>query len=361
MYKIALFPGDGIGVEVAEEAIHVLQKLARTYHLVFEIEHDLIGGSSIDKYGVPLRPETLELAKKCDAVFLGAVGGPKWDNVESAKRPEKALLGLRKGLDVFANLRPVKMFPQLVNRSPIKEEIVKGLDFLILRELVSGIYFGTPRGIEKQADGSEKGINTEVYTTPQVERIARKAFEFARKRRRKVTSVDKANVLESSQLWRKVVMNVHQEFPDVELDHRYVDDCAMQLIRYPGQFDVIVTTNLFGDILSDESAMLTGSIGMLPSASVGTEHALYEPVHGSAPDIAGKDLANPLAAILSIAMMLEISFNLPDLARAVEGAVEKTLADGYRTTDIYQDGMNKVTCSEMGRRVVENIGVGVKA
>ncbi|MBI3312810.1 MAG: 3-isopropylmalate dehydrogenase [Candidatus Omnitrophica bacterium] len=355
MYKITMFPGDGVGVEVAEQAVKIIQKIAKQFHLVFEIEKAPLGGASIDKFGVPITPEALTLAKNADAVFLGAVGGPKWDNVETAKRPEKALLALRKTLEVFANLRPVHMFPALVSKSPLKEEIVSGLDFLILRELIGGIYFGSPRGIKNLPGGGEEGINTEVYTTPEVERIARKAFEFARKRRKKVTSVDKANVLESSQLWRKVVMAVHKEFPDVELDHRYVDDCAMQLIRSPKQFDVIVTTNLFGDILSDESAMLTGSIGMLPSASIGAHHGLYEPVHGSAPDIAGKDLANPLASILSVAMMMEFSFGLHEMARSIEKAVEKVLQDGYRTQDIYQEETEKVSCSRMGDLVAERI------
>jgi 3-isopropylmalate dehydrogenase len=355
MYKITLFPGDGIGVEVTEQVVKVIRALEKKHHLVFELEQGLLGGASIDKHGVPITPEAIALAKKADAVFLGAVGGPKWDNVENAKRPEKALLGLRQALDVFANLRPVKMLPQLASNSSLKEEYVKGVDFLIFRELVSGIYFGTPRGIEKMANGEERGINTEVYTTSQVERIAKKAFEFARKRRRKVTSVDKANVLESSQLWRKVVTEVHKSYSDVALDHRYVDDCAMQLIRNPKQFDVIVTTNLFGDILSDEGAMLTGSIGMLPSASIGSHHALYEPVHGSAPDIAGKDLANPLASILSLAMMMEHSFNLFELAQELERAVEKVLADGYRTADLYQEGLKKVGCNAMGDLVVANL------
>lgn len=355
MYKIILFPGDGIGVEVAEQAVKLIRKIGQKFHLVFEIEHGIIGGASIDKFGEPITPENLEKAKKADAVFLGAVGGPQWDHVETAKRPEKALLALRKGLDVFANLRPVKMFPQLVANSPLKPEIVRGVDMIIFRELVSGIYFGTPRGIKKLADGSEEGINTEVYTTSQIERIAVKAFEFARKRRRKVTSVDKANVLESSQLWRKVVTEVHKKFPDVQLDHRYVDDCAMQLVKNPSQFDVLVTTNLFGDILSDEGAMVAGSIGMLPSASIGSRHALYEPVHGSAPDIAGKDIANPLAAILSVAMMMEHSFNLFELAQAVEKAVEQVLAEGFRTADIYSEGTTKAGCSQMGDLVIEKI------
>ena len=355
MYKIALFPGDGIGVEVAEQAVKLIRKIGKTFHLVFEIEEGIAGGASIDKFGEPLTAEALELAKKADAVFLGAVGGPKWDGVETSKRPERALLGLRKGLDVFANLRPVKMFGPLVSHSSLKEGVVSGLDFIIFRELVGGIYFGNPRGIQTLADGSEQGINTEVYTTPQIERIAVKAFEFARRRRRKVTSVDKANVLESSQLWRKVVTGVHERFRDITLDHRYVDDCAMQLIRSPKQFDVIVTTNLFGDILSDEAAMLTGSIGMLPSASIGANHALYEPVHGSAPDIAGKDMANPLASILSVAMMMEHSFHLNEIALQIEKAVEKTLEEGHRTADIFAEGTHKVSCSKMGDLVAEKI------
>lgn len=348
VYRIAVFPGDGIGVEVTEQAMKIVKKLGAVFHLVFEIHEHPLGGASIDQFGVPVTPDALKLAKNSDAVFLGAVGGPKWDGVETSKRPEKALLELRKSLEVFANLRPVRIFPQLVSRSPLKEEAVRGVDFVIVRELVGGIYFGTPRGIEKNSDGTERGINTEVYSTPEVERIAHKAFELARRRRRKVTSVDKANVLESSRLWRKVVTQVHSRYKDVQLDHRYVDDCAMQLIRDPRQFDVVVTTNLFGDILSDESAMLTGSIGMLPSASIGDHHALYEPVHGSAPDIAGKDIANPLAAILSIAMMMESGFNLHELADTVEKAVEGVLRDGYRTADIYQEGTTKVSCSKMG-------------
>ncbi len=355
MYKIAVFPGDGIGVEVTEQAVKIIRRVAKAFHLVFEIDEAPLGGASIDRFGVPITPEALKLAQHSDAVFLGAVGGPKWDHVETAKRPEKALLELRKTLAVYANLRPIRVFSDLAANSPLKEELVKGLDFLILRELIGGIYFGTPRGIEPIPGGGEKGVNTEVYTTPEVERIAQKAFEFARRRRRKVTSVDKANVLESSQLWRKTVTNVHRSFPDITLEHRYVDDCAMQLVKNPKQFDVIVTTNLFGDILSDEAAMLTGSIGMLPSASIGDHHALYEPVHGSAPDIAGKDAGNPLAAILSVAMMLEYSFNLLELGQAVEKAVEKVLAEGFRTPDIYRDGSHKVSCSKMGDLVAEKI------
>ncbi len=356
MYKIALFPGDGIGREVTDQAVKVIRQVGKAFHLVFEFEEASLGGASIDKFGVPFTPEAKKLAEHSDAVFLGAVGGPKWDALEAAKRPEKALLELRKLLQVFANLRPIRLFKGLEEISTLKPEVIQDLDFLILRELTGGIYFGTPRGIEPLPDGKgEKGINTEVYSTPEIERIARKAFEFARKRRRKVTSVDKANVLESSQLWRKVVTKVHEQYRDVTLDHRYVDDCAMQLIKNPKQFDVIVTNNMFGDILSDEAAMLTGSIGMLASASIGDRHALYEPVHGSAPDIAGQDRANPLAAILSAAMMLEFSFNLFELGITVEKAVESVILEGYRTPDIYREGHQKVGCSKMGDLVSERI------
>ncbi|MSR77890.1 MAG: 3-isopropylmalate dehydrogenase [Candidatus Omnitrophica bacterium] len=355
MYKITVLPGDGIGPEVTEQALKVIQKLAKTFHLVFEIEEAIVGGCSIDKFGMPLTAETLQKAMKADAVFLGAVGGPKWDHVETSKRPEKALLALRKSLEVYANIRPAKMFPGLINKSTLKPEVVKDVDFVIFRELVGGIYFGEPRGISVLPNGEEQGINTEVYSTHEVERIARRAFDFARRRRRKVTSVDKANVLESSQLWRRVVTKVHAQYPDVHLDHRYVDDCAMQLIKNPKQFDVIVTTNLFGDILSDESAMVTGSIGMLASASIGDKHALYEPVHGSAPDIAGQDLANPLAAILSVAMMMEYSFNLHELAQTIEKAVSAVITEGYRTPDLYEEGTTKVGCVKMGDLVAERI------
>ena len=355
MYKVTVFPGDGIGPEVTAEALKVLKKTAAVFNLVFEFQEALFGGASIDKYGVPMSDEARKLAREADAVFLGAVGGPKWDGLENAKRPEKALLELRKMLGVFTNLRPVKLFKGLEDNSTLKREVIEGLDFLILRELTGGIYFGSPRGIEPLPGGGEKGFNTEVYTTPEIERIAVKAFEFARRRRKKVTSVDKANVLESSQLWRKTVTRVHQGYPDVALDHRYVDDCAMQFIRNPKQFDVVVTSNLFGDILSDEAAMLTGSIGMLASASVGADIALYEPVHGSAPDIAGTNKANPLAAILSAALMLEFSFNLPDLARLIEKAVQDVLSEGFRTADLYAAGTTPLSCTEMGGRVADKI------
>ncbi len=355
MYKITVFPGDGIGPEVTAEALKVLRKIGSVFHLVFEFQEAPLGGASIDRFGTPITDDARKLAREADAVFLGAVGGPKWDALAAAQRPEKALLELRKMLGVFANLRPVKLFRGLEDNSTLKREVIEGIDFLILRELTGGIYFGQPRGIEPLPGGGEKGVNTEVYTTAEIERIAVKAFEFARRRRKKVTSVDKANVLESGQLWRKTVTRLHKDYPDVTLDHRYVDDCAMQLIRDPRQFDVVVTNNMFGDILSDEAAMLTGSIGMLASASVGADVALYEPVHGSAPDIAGKNSANPLAAILSAAMMLEFSFNLADLARLVEKAVQDVLSEGFRSADIYREGLTQVSCSEMGDRVARKI------
>ena len=355
MYKIALLPGDGIGIEVTEQVVKILKKLQSEFHIVFETEKHLIGGCSIDAFGEPLTDETLAKIKKADAVFLGAVGGPRWDGLESAKRPEKGLLKLRKGLNAYANVRPVKMFDALVQRSSLKPEIVKGLDFVILRELVSGIYFGEPRGFKKNAAGEEQGYNTMIYSESEVERIAKKAFEIARKRKKIVTSVDKANVLEVSQLWRKVVERVHKQYSDVQLNHRYVDDCAMQFIRDPKQFDVVVTGNLFGDILSDEAAMLTGSIGMLPSASLGDTIGLYEPVHGSAPDIAGQDKANPLASILTLAMMLESSFNLFDLSDKLVKAVELVLTEGYRTGDIFTEGSKLVSCSKMGDLIAERI------
>ena len=355
MYKILLFPGDGIGPEVTAQAVKVIKKLGETFHLVFELEEELLGGISIDTHGVPLTEAALVKAKAADAVFLGAVGGPKWDDVENARRPEKGLLGLRKGLGVYANLRPVKILGDLYKISSLKEEIIKDIDVMIVRELTGGIYFGEPRGIETLDDGTKRGFNTMVYTSPEIERIARQAFELARKRNRRVTSVDKANVLECSQLWRKVVTEVHKQYPDVALDHRYVDDCAMQLIRSPKQFDVIVTGNLFGDILSDEGAMLTGSIGMLPSASMGDGPALFEPVHGSAPDIAGKNMANPLAALQSIQMMLEYSFNLTEVALALDKAIRRTLDEGYRTADIAGPEHKKLGCTEMGDKVVSYI------
>ena len=355
MYKILILPGDGVGHEVIREATKVLKKIASLAHLVFETKEASVGGASIDQHGAPITNEVLKQAKDSDAVLLGAVGGPKWDQLEYKIRPEQALLALRKELGLYANLRPAVIDPSLIDVSPLKREIVEGVDILVVRELTGGIYFGTPKGIEKNSDGTERGFNTEVYSTHEIERIALKAFELARKRKRKVTSVDKANILESSELWRRIVTQIGKRFPDVQLHHMYVDNCAMQLIRNPKQFDVIVTTNLFGDILSDEAAMLTGSIGMLPSASLGDHHALYEPVHGSAPDIAGKDQANPIATILSVAMMLKYTFQLYDLALALEQAVRKTLKEGYRTLDLTTDHKQAVSASKMGDLIVERI------
>jgi 3-isopropylmalate dehydrogenase len=346
-YHITLLPGDGVGREIVPEAVRVLDAVAKQRGRRFEFREAVVGGAAIDRFGVPLPEDTLKAALDSDAVLLGAVGGPKWEGVDYSVRPERALLGLRERLGTFANLRPAVVFPMLVDASPLKREIIEGIDLLVVRELTGGIYFGTPRGVEPY-QGGERGINTEVYTTPEIERIARVAFALARKRRRLVTSVDKANVLEATELWRRVVTKVHAEFPDVELRHMYVDNCAMQLIRWPKQFDVIVTTNLFGDILSDEASMLTGSIGMLPSASLGGRVGLYEPIHGSAPDIAGKDIANPIATILSAAMMLRHSFDLEDDAVAIERAVSRVLEQGYRTADIMQPGMTKTGTREMG-------------
>jgi 3-isopropylmalate dehydrogenase len=368
--KIAVLPGDGIGPEIVTEAVAVLEAVGKRFHHRFDFTTKLVGGAAIDQVGVPLPDETLKAAREADAVLLGAVGGPKWDVIDYAIRPERALLALREKLGLYANLRPAKCYSILADASTLKREVVDGVDILVIRELTGGIYFGSPRGIEKVVDG-EKGVNTEVYTTPEIVRIAKVAFELARERRKKVMSVDKANVLESSALWRKVVIEVHKDYPDVELSHLYVDNCSMQLIRNPKQFDVIVTTNLFGDILSDEAAMLTGSIGMLPSASLGVPRGaatfhnaegsfaarggMYEPIHGSAPDIAGKDLANPIATILSAAMMLKLTFGLEKEAGVIEDAVLSVLQEGYRTADIYSEGTVKIGTKEMGRKVVEKI------
>jgi len=317
----------------------------------------LWGGASIDASGKPLTDPVLKLAKQSDAVLLGAMGGPKWDGLDYSIRPERALLALRSELGLFANFRPVRLFSALASASTLKREVVEGTDLLVVRELIGGIYFGQPKGVTRLPDGTERGVNTEVYTTPEIERIARVAFEAARKRRGYVTSVDKANVLEVTELWRRVVTRVHREggYADIRLDHMLVDNCAMQLIRDPKQFDVIVTTNMFGDILSDEAAMLTGSIGMLPSASIGGKVGMYEPVHGSAPDITGRDLANPLATILTIALMLRHSLDRSEAADRIERAVEAVLDEGYRTTDIQESGCRVVGCREMGSLVKEKI------
>lgn len=348
-YKVLVLPGDGIGPEVIRETLKVLKSL----DVDWEFEEALIGGASIDEYGVPIKEDCLALAKASDAVLLGAVGGPKWEGLDYSVRPERALLALRKELGAFANLRPAKVFTALADASTLKKEVIEGVDILVVRELTGGIYFGEPRGVERLPDGTGRGVNTLVYTTHEIERVARLAFQMALKRRRKVTSVDKANVLEATELWREVVTDLHKGFLDVELNHMYVDNCAMQLIRNPRQFDVILTTNMFGDILSDEAAMLTGSIGMLPSASLGGRVGIYEPVHGSAPDIAGRNSANPLATILSGAMMLRFSFNREKEATAIEEAVDRVLEMGYRTPDIFKEGQRLVSCSEMGDRVVE--------
>lgn len=365
-YRIAVLPGDGIGQEVVPLAVSVLETISKKHGLSFEFQEAAVGGQAIDQHGTPLPEASLSVAKQSDAVLLGAVGGPKWEGLDYSIRPERALLGLREGLGLYANLRPAKLFPMLADASTLKREVIDGIDLLVVRELIGGIYFGKPKGIKKHRSG-EKGINTEVYTTKEISRIAKIAFEAARKRRRKVTSVDKANVLESSELWRRTVIQIHQAYPDVELSHMYVDNCAMQLIRNPRQFDVILTTNLFGDILSDEAAQLTGSIGMLPSASVGQVHGsrrrgsgmirrgLYEPVHGSAPDIVGQDKANPIATILSATMMLEYSFGLDKPSQEIEAAVLRVLEKGYRTADIMSAGMKPVGTQEMGSLIIQEI------
>jgi len=361
-YKITVLPGDGIGPEIMGQAVKVLEVIGRRYNITFDLHEAPVGGASIDRYGVPLTEETLMFAKGSDAILLGAVGGPKWDSLDYSIRPERALLTLRKELGLFANLRPARVYQALADASTLKREVVEGVDIIVVRELTGGLYFGTPKGVERLPDGTERGVNTMSYTTLEVERIARVAFEVARKRDKRVTSVDKANVLETSVLWRKVVTQVHESYPDVGLNHMYVDNCAMQLVRDPGQFDVIVTENMFGDILSDEAAMLTGSIGMLPSASLGvgdsrggSRRGMYEPIHGSAPDIAGQDKANPIATILSVAMMLRFSFDLTQPADDIERAVGSVLDKGYRTGEIYQSGMRLVGCKGMGEAIVNEL------
>jgi 3-isopropylmalate dehydrogenase len=352
--KITVIPGDGIGTEVVEQALRVLDRIETVYGHRFERQEALAGGAALDATGVPLPSETLERCKASDAVLLGALGGPKWDNNPPGKKPENGLLGLRAGLGLYANLRPARIYPALANASTLKREVVEGVDLLIVRELTGGIYFGKPRGISKEGD-EEVGINTEIYRTSEIRRIAKVGFEAARKRRRKLTSVDKANVLEASQLWRRVVIDVGKDFPDIELSHLYVDNCAMQLIANPKQFDVVVTSNLFGDILSDEAAMLTGSIGMLPSASLGGSIGMYEPVHGSAPDIAGKDIANPIATIASLAMMLKYSFGLQKESDAVEQAIVSVLEAGYRTADLKEEGKTTVGTKQIGQLIIDRI------
>ena len=355
MPKVLVLPGDGIGVEVTNVSLEILGILGEKHEVDFEFETELFGGSSIDAHGVPITKEVLKKAKASDAVLMGAVGGPKWENLEHSKKPESGLLALRKELDAFANLRPAVVYAALADASTLKREVIEGADIMVVRELTGGIYFGTPRGIEKLPNGEERGFNTLVYTTGEIERIARVAFDIARKRRNKVTSIDKANVLEVMQLWRTVVTKVHDtEYPDVELEHLYVDNAAMQLIRRPRSFDVMLAGNLFGDIISDEAAQLTGSLGMLPSASIGGG-AIYEPVHGSAPDIAGQGIANPIASVLTCAMMLKYSFDMDGAASDIENAVKSVLEKGYRTADIRQEGTTRVGCREMGELIAREL------
>ncbi|MCY3670498.1 MAG: 3-isopropylmalate dehydrogenase [Alphaproteobacteria bacterium] len=376
--KLLILAGDGIGPEVVGQVRRVVDWMDRRRHVSFDISEGLVGGSAIDAHGLPLTDETLADAVASDAVLFGSVGGPKWETLPFEIQPERGLLRLRKEMDLFANLRPAIVFDALADASSLKREVVSGLDIMILRELTGGIYFGEPRGIEDLGGGVRRGINTQVYTTPEVERVARVGFELARKRSNRVMSVEKANarkrsnrvmsvekanVMESGKMWREDVQRIHDdEFPDVELSHMYADNCAMQLVRNPKQFDVIVTDNLFGDLLSDCAAMLTGSLGMLPSASLGTEDpttgrrlSLYEPVHGSAPDIAGEDSANPLAELLSFSMMLRYSFDMGEDADLVDGAVENVLAAGVRTADIAGDGQEPVSCSAMGDAVLAEL------
>lgn len=352
--KILILAGDGIGTEIMAEAVKVLEFLNGQENLGLEMEHALVGGAAIDATGGPLPEETLSLAKACDSILFGAIGGPKWESLPIAIRPEKGLLGLRSNLELFGNLRPAILYPQLAGASSLKPELVSGLDILIVRELVGGIYFGKPRGIRTLENGEREGFNTYVYKESEIIRIGRLAFELAMKRNKRVCSVDKANVLEVTELWREVMTDLAKEYPEVELSHIYVDNAAMQLIRAPKQFDVMVTGNMFGDILSDAAAMLTGSIGMLPSASLDkNSKGMYEPCHGSAPDIAGKGVANPLATILSAAMMLRYSLNQGRVADRIEQAVSAVLDQGYRTGDIYTDGMQKVGTTQMGEAVLK--------
>jgi len=360
--RLLLLPGDGIGPEVMVEVRRVIDWLGRKRDVHLDVSEDLVGGASIDAHGVPLTDAAMAAAMDADAVLLGAVGGPKWDDLPFACKPERGLLRLRKDMALFANLRPAVVFSALVDASPLKPEIVRDLDIMIVRELTGGVYFGEPRGIEDLPDGTRRGVNTQIYTSDEIRRIARVACELAQRRQGRVCSVEKANVMESGVLWREEVQALcAAEFPDIELSHMYADNCAMQLIRAPRQFDVIVTDNLFGDMLSDEAAMLTGSLGMLPSASLGgadesgRRRALYEPVHGSAPDIAGKGLANPLAVLLSFAMCLRYSFDMSETADLLEDAVQRVLDGGLRTADIMQPGKARVSTRVMGEAIVHEL------
>src|SRR6266581_1470731 len=359
--KVLVLPGDGIGPEIMREVMRIVEFFDRRHIASFEVGEGLVGGAAYDASGVPLTEETLAEAQASDAVLFGSVGGPKWETLPFELQPERGLLKLRKEMDLFANLRPAMVFEALADASSLKRELVAGLDLMIVRELTCGIYFGEPRGIETMPDGSRRGINTEVYSEAEIERVVRAGFELAKKRQHRLCEVDKANVMESGVLWREVARRVHADYPDVELSFMYADNCAMQLVRSPKQFDVVVTSNLLGDILSDCAAMLTGSLGMLPSASLGAadrsgrRKALYEPVHGSAPDIAGKNLANPLACILSFAMMLRYSFDLADEASLVEDAVRRALAAGVRTADILQPNTARVSTRVMGDTILREL------
>ena len=355
VFNITVLPGDGIGPEVIAEAVKVLRVIESKLGITLNLNEHPVGGAAYEAAGHPLPEETLAAAREADAVLLGAVGGPKWETIDFSLRPERALLGLRSSLGLFANLRPAKIFKALTGASTLKPEVVEGLDIMVVRELTGGIYFGQPRGIDKTESGERRGINTLVYTESEVRRIAQIAFDVARKRNKKVCSVDKANVLECTGMWRDVVIEFAQDHADIELSHMYVDNAAMQLVRNPKQFDVIVTTNMFGDILSDEASMLTGSIGMLPSASLGEKHAMYEPIHGSAPDIAGQDKANPLATIMSAGMMFKYSLNREDVYNTLETVVESVLDAGYRTPDIMSEGMQPVGCREMGDLIAQGV------
>lgn len=353
-YRITLLPGDGIGPEIMTVAVNVLKVVAKSEDVEFIFQEAPIGGAAIDATGVPLPDETLEMCRQSDAVLLAAIGGYKWDNLPANLRPEAGLLGLRAGLKLFANLRPAKILPQLLDASTLKPEVVNGVDIMVVRELTGGIYFGQPKGIFSTESGEKRGVNTMAYTESEIDRIGEVAFATAQKRGGKLCSVDKANVLEVSQLWRQIMTELGKKYPDVELSHMYVDNAAMQLVRNPKQFDTIVTGNLFGDILSDAAAMLTGSIGMLPSASLGSQNpGVFEPVHGSAPDIAGQNKANPLAQVISAAMMLKYGLDLPEAADKIENAVLKVLDMGYRTGDIMSEGKQAVGCQEIGDILIE--------
>ena len=353
MSKVLILSGDGIGQEIITQALKVIECLNADFNLDMTLEHGLVGGSAYDETGSPLPQATLDVAHECDSILLGAVGGYQWESLARDLRPERGLLGLRAEMDLFSNLRPAILYPQLASASTLKKEVVSGLDLMIVRELVGGIYFGKPRGVEVR-DGQKYGFNTATYYESEIRRIGHSAFKIAQRRNKRVCSVDKANVLEVCELWREVMTDVAKDYPDVELSHMYVDNAAMQLVKAPKQFDVIVTSNLFGDVLSDCAAMLTGSIGMLPSASLNQDgFGMYEPIHGSAPDIAGKDIANPLATVLSVAMMLRYSLNQIDLALKIEVAVTAVLNKGYRTQDILTEGDTLVGTNEMGDLVVE--------